>query len=139
MEELVYKRFTFLLTVFGAILAGAIALKERLPTLLLSLFGLIVCFFLVKSIERAYAKCCFLVAALVTYQYSPALVTSVYFDKDRKDDRLRGREALSLVGRLAPWIVFCTLVLIVLYALSASFLPSAKDWWWWSPPAAAQS
>ena len=85
MEDLVYKRLTLFLTISGALITGAISLREEpgIATVLL-LFGTTLCWVLQQTVHRAQLKLDIILQILFADDSHPTgRVNNIYTDRNR--------------------------------------------------------
>ena len=103
MEELSNQRLTFLETIFGAIVAGVIALREPRPCFYLLAAGSVICVLLALPVQRGYATTSYYTARMIAAGYMPIKAKTDAFDRKQKQDAwFRGVATLSLLMRWTP-------------------------------------
>ncbi|ATY31690.1 hypothetical protein [Sphingomonas psychrotolerans] len=123
MEGLVYKRLTLFLTVAGALITGAISLRDSpgIATALL-LVGTILCWVLQQTVHRAQLKLDIILQILFADDTHPTgRVNTIYTDKNR----------VRLIGVAVPSAI-CLLLTVLTTAGAAVTadwidLPSAEE------------
>lgn len=128
IEELINKRFTFLISVFAAVVAGVIASKNPWFATLVTFFGLVISIVIGIGMQRSYAKTSFLISAAHAYGYEPIRVTHFYFHKDAMRNEFKSTPALSSIGRWTPWIVWAFLAVMFITCLSFATKWINADW-----------